>query len=164
MTQITFTEAGLSLNYVSTRPVDDLDQTVHDLAELRECISTLRSWEDVLTEWLSDALGRNGIEVEGVGHVEVKTGAKRTEWDRRELIRAVLDSRRRPDEETGELHSSDDGHAEVSGELISCSPDLSRVLDVWNLGQPRVTVLRERGIQPDEFCHVAPGKVSVVIS
>jgi hypothetical protein len=163
MTQITFTEAGLSLNYVSTRPVDDLDQTVHDLAELRECISTLRSWEDVLTEWLSDALGRNGIEVEGVGHVEIKRGTDRKEWDKVPLLRMVLDSRRRIGDD-GELDIRDTGNALVGGEELSCSPDLSRVLDVFNLPAPRVTALKDRGIDPDEFCASSPGKITVVIS
>lgn len=163
MSAITFTEAGLSLNYVSTRPVDDLDQTIRDLAELRECVQTMRHWEDVLTEWLADALGRNGVEIEGVGHVEIKRATDRKEWDRHQLVRAVLDSRL-PITDDGELDSRDTGEAEVDGETVSCSPDLAKVLSVWNLGAPRVTVLRGRGIDPDEFCASSPGKLSVVIT
>jgi hypothetical protein len=59
---------------------------------------------------------------------------------------------------------SDSGRAVIGDEFLSCSQDLARILDVWNLGAPRVTSLRERGIDPDEFCTSTAGKVSVVIT
>lgn len=155
-------EDAVSVSFASTVADFDLDRAVHDLHELREVRAALAMWEGELTEWIADAIGRNTITVEGVGAVCVKRGADRKGWDRRDLLRAVLDSRRKPSED-GEAHESDDGRAEVDKELVTCSPDLSRVLDVWNLGAPRVTVLRERGIDPDQYCEVTPGKLSVVI-
>ena len=121
-------------------------------------------WEQVLVDWIADALGSNSITVDDVGTVEAKRGVTRKEWDRRALIRAVLDSRRAPDPTTGEMVGSDSGLAVIDGERISCSQDLARVLDVWNLGAPRVTALRERGIDPDEFAATTPGRTSIIIT
>lgn len=161
---IALTEHSCSVYLFSSIEDFDVETAARDLAGVRAVIDALRSWEGVLTELLDSALGRNSIEVEGVGRVEVKHGTDRKEWDRRALLRAVLDSRCPPDRETGEADPSDDGRAEVGGELVTCSPDLSRVLHVWNLGAPRVTALRERGIDPDEFAATSPGRTSVVIS
>lgn len=160
---VALTPDSIQASYDSSDPADhlDLDRAVSDLHELRQVTAALKMWDGLLTDWISDALGRNETDVEGVGHVQVKHGAKRTEWDRRQLIRAVLDSRL-VDPSTGEV--SEELMAEVAGEELSCSPDLARVLHVWNLGAPRVTALRVRGIDPDEFAHVEPGKASVIIT
>jgi hypothetical protein len=40
---------------------------------------------------------------------------------------------------------------ESTGEVLDESP-LDKVLKVWNLGTPRKGILKERGIQADEFC------------
>lgn len=141
----------------------EVDQAVADIVRLRECKKALDDWQGELTEWLADALGYNRLEIEGVGVVEIKRGVDRKAWDRRALLRAVLDSRRAPDPVTGEMVGSDSGRAVVDDEFVSCSQDLSRVLDVWNLGAPRVTALRERGIDPGEFCETTPGRTTVVI-
>lgn len=142
----------------------DLDRAVRDLAALRDARQALADWELVLTDWIADAVGRNTVTVDGVGTVEVKRGAARKEWDMHSLLRVVLDSRMAPDPATGEADPTDDGHAEVKGEAVTTSPDLSRVLHVWNLGAPRTTALRERGIDPDEFCATSPGRTSIVIN
>lgn len=156
----------LSLAYASDDPGDhlDIERALHDLTGLREAVTALKMWEGVLSDWIADYLGRNTMDLEGVGHVEVKRGADRKEWDRQGLIRAVLDSRRAPDPVTGEMVGSDSGRAVIGDEFLSCSQDLARILDCWNLGAPRVTALRERSIDPDEFCTSTPGKVSVIIT
>jgi hypothetical protein len=142
----------------------DLDRAVRDLASLRAARQALADWELVLTEFVADAVGRNTLTVDGVGTVEAKRGVSRKEWDIPSLLRVVLDSRMAPDPATGEADPTDDGHAEVKGEAVSTSPDLSRVLHVWNLGTPRVTALRDRGIDPDEFAATSPGRTSIVIN
>lgn len=78
--------------------------------------------------------GRGTFDVDGA---EVKVGrtARRTGWDHDALLRAVLDSRL-VDTETGE---------------IADETPLDKVRHVWNLGAPRTTALRDRGIDPDEF-------------
>lgn len=165
-TVIDIDEAHCAVTYDSADPAEhgDLDRAVRNLAELRQARQTLADWELVLTEWIADALGRNTLTVDGVGTVEVKRGAQRKEWDIHSLLRMVLDSRRPPDTDTGEADPADDGHAVVKDEPVTVSPDLGRVLDVWNLGAPRTTALRDRGIDPDEFCATAPGKTSIVIN
>ena len=154
----------LSLSYASDDPIDhlDLDRAISDLAELRSVRKALADWELVLETYIADSLGRNTTTVEGVGTVQVRYGKTRKAWDKHPLLRSVLDSHRPPSPD-GEVHPSDDGHAEVAGEALSCSPDLARVLDCFNLPEPRVTALRERGIDPDEFASTTPGKVSVTI-
>lgn len=154
----------LSLSFASDDPIDhlDLDRAISDLAELRTVRKALADWELVLETYIADSLGRNTTTVEGVGTVQVRYGTDRKAWEKHDLLRAVLDSHRPPSPD-GEVHPSDDGHAEVGGEMISCSPDLARVLDCYNLPAPRVTALKERGIPVDEYCTATAGKVSVTI-
>jgi len=86
------------------------------------------------------------------GPVEVHGKRDRKAWQRGPLLRMVLDSRLQPNPDTGELQPEDEGHVTVDDEPVTVSPDLGRVLHVWNLGAPRTTALRDRGIDPDEFC------------
>lgn len=154
----------LSLSYASSDPAEhlDIETALRDLADLREIRTALGDWEHMLTEWVADYLGRNTITVEGVGTAQVRYGTDRKEWATHDLLRAVLDSRMKPNAD-GEVHPTDDGAAEVKGEPVTVSPDAARILHVWNLGTPRITALRERGIPVDEFCTSTPGKVSVTI-
>lgn len=155
----------LSLSYASDDPIDhgDIDRAIRELAELREVRTALGDWEYLLTTYIADFLGRMTLTIEGVGHVEVKHGVDRKEWAKYDLLRSILDSHRPPTGD-GEVHPSDDGYAEVGGEKLTCSPDLARVLDCFNLPAPRVTALKDRKIDPDEFCIATAGKVSVVIT
>lgn len=70
--------------------------------------------------------------------VERHRKAKRTQWDNDSLRRIVLDSRI-VDTETGEVKDE---------------TPVDKLLHVWNLGPPRTTALKARGIDPDEFCTV----------
>ncbi len=67
----------------------------------------------------------------------------RTQWDKPDLLRAVLDTK---------LVDT------ATGEILDETP-LSKVTTVWNLGAPRLTALRDRGLDPDDFCttEVRPG-------
>lgn len=87
--------------------------------------------------------GRAATTTTIVGSVEVKT--KRgtptySGWQNEDLLRAVLDSRPAPDEE---------------GEIPDETPlDKVRACYALSGSNVRVAVLRERGIEPDEFAHV----------
>lgn len=146
----------LSLSYASDDPGDhlDIERALRDLHELRQVITALRMWEGLLTDWIADYLGRNTMDLDGVGHVEVKHGANRKEWDNDALWRLVVArarDERKIDPETGEaLESEGEAVGRVLGECMRPS---------W-----RLTPLRERDIDPDEYCQVSPGKTSVVIS
>lgn len=129
-----------------------LDGTPEDvartLADVRRAVAALKEFDGFLTDRLAEALDYgHPLDVDGVGRVEVKRGRKRSRWQGDDLLRAVLDSRR----------------ADEDGEPIDESP-LEKVLHVWNLGAPRVTALKERRLQADEFCESVPGTVSVVIT
>lgn len=150
---ITLTEEGLTLSYDSAEPTD-LDEVAADLRDLRAAIDALRSWEVVLTDFLSDALGRNDMEVPGVGRVEVKRGANRKAWDHDALRRLVIAKGRdeRAVSVDGEVLESE-GEA-VGRALMECAH-----VDYWRKG-----ALADRGVDIDEFCEVSPGRVSVVIT
>lgn len=76
------------------------------------------------------------VTVEGVGTFTRKARAARTAWDKDFLLRAVLDSR--------QVNTA-------TGEIEDESP-LDKVLKVWNLPAPRTTVLKQRGIDPEDYC------------
>jgi len=82
--------------------------------------------------------GEKRVTVAGVEWMRSRGGPSRTGWDSEALLSAVLDSR---------LVDPESGEVEVE------SP-LAKVLHVWHLPAPRVTALRERGIDGDKFCHV----------
>lgn len=149
---ITLTEDGLTLSYDSATPTD-IDQAVRDLWDLRSTIEALRSWEYLLTEFLSDGLGRNVIDVDGVGRVEVKRGANRKQWDHDALIRLVI------------ARGRDERAVSLDGEPLESEGEaVGRVLMECARPEWRLTPLRDRQIDPDEFCEVSPGRVNVVIS
>lgn len=150
---ITLTEEGLTLSFDSAAPAD-LDQAASDLRDLRATIDALRSWEGVLSEFLSDALGRNEIDVDGVGRVGVKRGANRKAFDHDALRRLIIAKGRdeRAVSVDGEVLESE-GEA-VGRALMECAH-----VDYWRKG-----ALADRGVDLDEFCEVSPGRVSVVIT
>lgn len=63
---------------------------------------------------------------------------KRTEWQKDDLLRVVLDSRR-IDLETMEMIEE---------------TQADKLMHVFGLGNPKVTALKERGIKADDFCKV----------
>ena len=145
---------SISVTYESTVDDFDVDRAITDLARLRDIKRQLVDWEGELTDWLADALGFNRIEVDGVGVVEIKRGANRKEWDNDALWRLVVArarDERRVDPETGEALESE-------GEAVG------RVLNECMRPAWRLTPLRERNIDPDEYSTSTPGRTSVVIS
>jgi hypothetical protein len=136
--------------------VDDLDATVTNeplpnvdtgfmcwtcLEETNGHLATIRQ---VLVEQLALAMSEKRVTVMGVGTFERRRSANRTTWDK-DLYRAVLDTR---------LVNP------ATGEVLDETP-LEKVLHVWNLGAPRVTALRARGIDPDEWCEVEYGRLTI---
>lgn len=117
------------------------DWTLAGTSALLAIIEDRRRLLGDLADWLSDRTGeRMGSyrqPVLGVGTLERHSRKKRTEWQTEDLIRSVLDSRL-VDTKTGEL--------------IDETP-LDKVRHVWNLGAPRTGALKERGIDPDDFCN-----------
>ncbi len=144
--------AGQALDYAATEftfsMVDQMerlerlaeDATPDELVDLLVRIRDARAELDVtyhaLEKELIAAAGAKQWEVPGHGYVEIKGKVKRTQWQSEDLLRAVFDSR---------LIN------QATGEITDETP-VEKVLHVWRLGVPRVTALRERGFQIDEWC------------
>lgn len=123
----------LDVDALAALPLDEQLRAWHMLEETNRVLALVRSQ---LTQRLAEQLPEKQVVVEGVG-VFVRHGKRdRTQWDKDALLSAVLDSRL-VDRRTGEV--------------VDESP-LEKVRHVWNLGAPRVTALRDRGIDPDQFC------------
>jgi hypothetical protein len=104
---------------------------------------SLQLIRDRLDTIIGERLGTYEQVIDGIGVVRRHKKKDRTSWDKPDLLRAVLDTKL-VDTETGEI--------------IDETP-LSKVTTVWNLGAPRLTALRDRGLDPDDYCktEVRPG-------
>ncbi len=102
------------------------------LEQAHRCLAVVR---DELEKRLADQLTEPATII-GVGVVERQGRRDRKTWNSDALLSAVLDSRL-IDPRTGEIADE--------------SP-LDKVRHCWNLGAPRLTALRDRGIDPDQFC------------
>lgn len=117
------------------------ESDVQVLAELRVLADEVnRSWflvREALDNRLGDAMGGFETVVEGVGQIKRHKKKSRTRWQTEDLVLAVKDS----------LRVTEDGE-------IVPETELEKVLAVWNLGAPRTTVLKARGIDAEQFCEV----------
>lgn len=132
---------------------DDVALCLYDMASVKRLAG--RVYADMERHYLSlcsDPSDRKR-EVLGVGLVEVRKRTKRTGWRMDELIPVVVAralDERKADEETGEIEREAVAVARAMRECLSISTG-------------KVTGLRARGIQPDEFCLEEPDGYSVVL-
>lgn len=113
---------------------------------LADCARRLAAARDDLGRLLADDMPEKRMTVMGVGTFEKHRKADRKAWDKDDLLRVVLDSRL----------------ADADGVVVDETP-LDKVLDVWNLPAPRTTALKARGIDPDEFCTVEYGHLTLQV-
>lgn len=117
--------------------VDDLETAVNAYRILLDAYQALRYTHEDLADKIARRMDDKRYTSQAAGiTVERSMKTDRKEWDKESLLRAVLDSRL-VDPDTGEVKDP---------------TPLDKVLHVWNLPAPRVTALRERGLDPDEFC------------
>lgn len=116
-------------------------------AVIEDANRVLQQIRSQLVHLVAEKMGERQVVVDGVGTFVRHVKKDRTRWDKDDLLRAVLDSRI-VDETTGE---------------IADPTPLDKVLHVWNLGAPRTTALKARGIDPDEFCHVERGGYTIEV-
>lgn len=113
------------------------------LCDLRDLSAELRGFSQDVTKDLLAHADEKRFVVDGLGTVEIKRSIRYSEWDNdgltRKLVALALDERK-VDEETGEYEPAWEAVARVLSEASRPS---------W-----RVTPLRDRGIQIDEYCHV----------
>ena len=115
---------------------DTLEADLIALAALEEARRNLAGVAADLTNVLAKSMADKLMVVEGVGSFERSKKKARTQWDREALLPDVLDTIL-VDKESGE---------------ILPETELEKVLKVWNLPAPRTTVLRDRGLDPDQYC------------
>lgn len=112
---------------------DTLDEALISYALIQEAATTLSRIREELAKKLADEMPDKRVVVEGVGTFEKHGKRDCKKWDRESLLRDVLDTRQFDEDGT------------------DASP-LEKVTRVWNLGAPRVTVLREMGLDPEDYC------------
>jgi hypothetical protein len=126
---------GLDVDGIVALPEPDALTAYAVIEDANRVLQQIRS---LLTQQLAERMSDRQITVDGVGTFVRRVKKDRTQWHKDDLLRAVLDTRI-VDETTGE---------------ITDPTPLDKVLHVWNLGAPRLGALKDRGIDPDEFCHV----------
>lgn len=127
--------AELAVVFANPLPEWDLKQHCEALTGIREARRLLADAEQGLSSSIGALMGEHTVIVDGLGAVTKHARKSRTQWDP-DLYRAVLDTR---------LVDPD------TGEVVEETP-VDRILHVWRLGAPRVTALKARGIDADEWC------------
>lgn len=121
------------------------------LFQLDLLISDVRMYRSRIEQEVARRSDTKLVEFPG-GTAEVKAGAKRTQWDNDLLYSHVVSralDERQVDEGTGEY--------EPEGQAVA------RVLNECARPSWRLTPLRARGIDPDQFCNVEWGTPSVIV-
>jgi len=127
---------------VSGFTIDDLKDALTARSILSVVNMGLAQIRETLDDKIGEAMGEYRVVIDGIGQVERHKKKARSKWDREALLSAVRDTRL-IDEDTGEV--------------LDPTP-LDKVLHVWNLGAPRLTALKERGLDADEFCELEERK------
>ena len=135
-----------AVNDVDRLLIEGDDRDFIALAMIRDARASLMYAERELEQKLAARMDDKRHVIEGVGTFERRVKKARTQWDNDDLLRAVLDTRL----------------CDEDGVVIEETP-IDKVLKVWNLGAPRVTALRERGIEADEFCKAENAGFSIQI-
>lgn len=131
------------------RLVQDADDQERTADELADVLRQTRDIKGQLTDAISslerlvgDRMTGFQQTVEGVGTLERHKDVSRRNWQSDDLLRVVLDSDRR-------VKSADEGEIES---------DLDVLKDVYGLKgyNARIGGLKDRGIDPDEYCDSEP--------
>lgn len=136
------------------------DGDVEELGKLHVLCSKLRQQlSDIARDVevrLAEVMPDKVLELPGLPVMERRRGTDRKRWASEDLLSLIV-SRAIIDPETGELLSDPVVlRSRIEDEVRACMPVTG------SLGW-RVTALRERGIEPDEFCETSPGRTSVQI-
>lgn len=124
------------------------------LAEIRQVRTRLALTERAVEDLAADLLTDKVTEIPGLGAVEVRKGATRKAWQSADLLRHVI--RHDLTEGTGGEIPSDPMALvdHVTATVTACLPVTPSV--GW-----RVTALRDRGVDVDEWCETTPGRKTV---
>lgn len=113
----------------------DVDALAAVWSDLGDVIRACQVVHGILEQRIARIMDGRQVVVDGLGTLVRHRKRERVSWDRDALYRVVLDSRK-VDPATGE---------------VADETPIDRLLAVFPLGNPRTTVLKERGIDPDEY-------------
>ena len=127
---------------------DDAQAAVTALHRLRAARQTMQVCEGIIEAAVAPLLGRDPVEIPGVGVALARKGKARTAWDHDALLAVVLDVHLA--EKAGEMPTP----WEVREWITSAA-----ALSYWRKG-----ALAPLGIDPDEYCETKPGRTTVQIT
>lgn len=131
------------------------DLLAFGLDRIRELRRVLGDLERNVESHIVDLMAGKTEAVDGLGTLERRRGTDRKAWQSDQLLDAVVQVAVDP-EGTGEIGTAGDVLDAVVQAITACVPITA------SLGW-RVTALRERGFDPDEWCETKPGRTSVQI-
>lgn len=127
------------------------------LVPVQQVLGDLRELEKLVKQLIAKTIPEKRVTVEGVGTVERRKAATRKQWDSEELLRKIM-VRALVDEQTGEVPSSPMVAVDiVMQEVLACVPITG------SLGW-RVTALKDRGFDPDEWCETTDNGWTVQVT
>jgi hypothetical protein len=125
------------------------------LSTLRRCRTTLGFIESEAEGALARVMPEKIVIIDGVGVLERRSGKKRTAWDHRRVafLLAARVADRRVDPDTGEVMPPGVLAGAVTEEILGCAG-----ISYWRVG-----ALRDRNLDPSDYCEENPGRPSVQI-
>lgn len=151
--------------------IDYLDQCATALAEagdtprlafgldrVRELRRALGDLERGIEGSVAELMAGKTETVDGLGTLERRKGTDRKAWQSQDLLKAIVlrSVEHAIDTETGEVPSATELVAKVVFDIEACAPFTGST--GW-----RVTALRARDFDPDEWAETKPGRTSVQI-
>jgi len=136
----------------------DWEGLVRGLVPMQQMLRELRDLESLVKQATAECLPSKRVTVEGVGTVERRAATQRKRWDSDELLRRLVFASL-VDENTGEMVATD---ALDAAERVHAV--VSDVLPITGSLGWRVGALRERGVDPDEWCEVSFGAPTVQVT
>lgn len=128
-------------------PDGSLEEELRVWAKIADTARLIGQVRDELAVKLAGAMNDKRVTVMGVGTFEKHRKSSRKSWDKDALLHDVLDTRM-VDPESGEVRDE---------------TPADKILDVWTLGAPKVTSMRERGLDPDDYCTVERGALTLEV-
>jgi len=124
---------SLDVDALAGLPLGDALRAWQELENVNRCLGVVRS---ELEKAVAAAMPESQIAVTGSGVFQRHGRKDRKTWDHEMLYRDVRDALL-VDKQTGE---------------VTVQTESERIRYVWHLGAPRVTALRELGLDPDDYC------------
>ena len=136
----------------------DWEALVRGVVPLAAIMKQLRELEAFAKQRTAETMPEKRLTVEGVGTVERRAATQRRKWDSEELLRKIL-VQALVDTETGEIKADTPMEAAdvVMHEVLECLPVTPSV--GW-----RVTALKARGFDADEWCETTYGAPTIQIT